>query len=268
MTDRIASVRARGVNVVAAAGNNGGGPLQTPAQLPGVLSVGGSAGDGSRCSVSAVGARLQALGCGVDALDTATGAPVIFEGTTAAAAATAAALSALRSWRPDLGADAAEHLLLAGARASPSGPFLDVAGAFRAAGLGAVVDTAPRLGAPPPPPPAPADEGRRDLAPPPQRLQRPRAAVRRSPKRPLRLEVRLRNLPRGAAASVAISTRRSRSQRVRQIALRRTRRRVSYVAVPARRALRVTIHYSDLAGRRPDSAKAILRVGPARRARR
>jgi len=269
LNEIVTIARAEGVNVVGAAGNNGGGPLETPAQLPGVLAVGGVASDGARCGISAVGARLMGPGCAIDAIDSNSGAATKFDGTTAAAAVTATALAALRSWRPELTADDAEHLALTTAIAGPDGARINVASAFRAAGLGAVVDSAPPVGAPPPQPPPP-DDGRRDLAPPQARLPRPRARVQRTPRRPIRIQVRLRNLPRSARAVIVFADRRQRGRqtRFRVVARHRTRHRVSHVAVRSRRALRVSIRYVDPTRRRLTSPALVSRLDPARRGRR
>jgi subtilase family protein len=257
--DIVTTARSHGINVVVAAGNNAGGALETPAQLPGVLSVGGSASDGSRCAISAVGARLQAPGCAVDVIDTNTGAPTTFQGTTAAAAVTATAMDALRSWRSDLDPDAAEQLILSTATAGAGGARINVASAFRAAGLAAVVDAAPPFGSPPPQPPPP-DDDLPDLAPPKDRLPRPRARVKRM--RRARLEVRLRNRPRGAVAVVAITARRGhgRSQRFYVVAHRRMRHRVSKTRVRSRRPLRVTIKYVDTSAKRLSSRPLVVRL--------
>jgi hypothetical protein len=267
LKERLANARAHGLNVLVAAGNNGGGPLETPAQLPGALSVGGSGADGGRCAISAIGAALQAPGCGVDAIDPASGGPASFQGTTASAAVAAAAVSALRSYRPDLSPDAADQLLLSTATPTPAGPLLNVAAAFRAAGLASIVDSSPPLGTPPTSPPP--DDGRRDLAPK-SRLPRPKARVRRVPGHPRRLGVRLQNLPRRAVTEVSVADRKSRGRthRVRVLARKRVRERATQVRVPVRRAVRVTIRYRDPSGARLTSRPLVVRVGAAsRRAR-
>jgi len=263
LRERLANARAHGLNVVVAAGNNGGGPLETPAQLPGALSVGGSGADGARCAISAIGAALQAPGCGVDAIDPASGGPASFQGTTASAAVAAAAVSALRSYRPDLSPDAADQLLLSTATPTPAGPLLNVAAAFRAAGLASIVDSSPPLGTPPPTS-SPPDDGRRDLAPK-SRLPRPKARVRRVPGHPRRLGVRLRNLPRRAVAELSVSDRkrRARARRLRTIARKRVRDRATQIPVPLRRAVRVTIRYRDPSGARLTSRPFVVRVGAA-----
>ncbi len=269
LNEIVTIARTAGINVVAASGNNGGGPLETPAQLAGVLSVGGAAPDGALCGISAIGARILAPGCGVDAVDFSTGAAAKFDGTTAAAAVTAAALAALRSWRPELTPDDAEHLVLTTAVAGAGGGRIDVAGAFRAAGLAAVVEGAPPVGAPPPQPPPP-DDGRRDLAPPKTRLPRPRARVQRTPRRPNRIQIRLRNLPRSARAVVSVTEqrRRGRGREAHVVARHRTSRRISRVRVRSRKALRVSIRYVDPARRRLSSRTFVARVDAVRRGRR
>ena len=53
--DAIGGAKARGMNVVAAAGNTNGGPVGTPAGIAGVFSVGAfDSASGSRCAFSAV----------------------------------------------------------------------------------------------------------------------------------------------------------------------------------------------------------------------
>lgn len=268
LKERLANARAHGLSVVVAAGNNSGGPLETPAQLPGALAVGGAAADGSRCAISALGVALQALGCGVDAIDPASGGPASFQGTTASAAVTAAAISALRSYRPDLSPDAADQLVIATATQMPAGPVLNVGSAFRAAGLGALVDASPPLGTSPPPA-RPPDDGLPDLAPK-SRLPRPQARVRRIPRHPRRISVRLRNLPKRAVADIAIAGRRGRgrARQLKVITRKRIRGRTARMPAPAKRAVRVTIRYRDPSGARLSSRPLVVRVAAAaRRAR-
>lgn len=280
LSDEVASTRQHDVSVVASAGNNSGGSVQTPAQLPGVLSVGGSSADGARCAISAVGAALQAPGCGLDAID-ASGNPITgVQGNTEASAVTAAALAALRSYRPDLTPDAAENLLASTATAAPGGPLLNVTAAFRAAGLGGVVESAPPLEQPEPqrppdPQPPPQVNDGPDLSPPPPkaRLPRPRATVRRAPRRPRIVIVTLRNRPRRVHVDVGVhaSTPRVRQgagrSRLKLVAHRRMRARVVRLRVPARR-LRVTVRYTDSSHARKPSRPYIARLPAAKGKRR
>lgn len=125
------------INVVAAAGNDPG-PVFYPARIAEVFGVGGAAETGAACPRFATGEGLDlfAPGCPVDLLHLPTGLPSLQEGTSHAAAFASAVLAALRSYRPDLTPDQAEALLAATAR----GGSLDAEAAFRAAGLGWVVE--------------------------------------------------------------------------------------------------------------------------------
>jgi Subtilase family len=128
-----------GINVVAAAGNDDGGPVEYPAALPSVLSVGASDTQGGAfCSFSnrGEGLRLIAPGCDLDGADPTSGAPDYnyWQGSSESSAITAAALDALESYEPNLAPAAAEEYLI-GAK----GGVLDIAQAFRNAGLGQIV---------------------------------------------------------------------------------------------------------------------------------
>jgi Subtilase family len=128
-----------GVAVVAAAGNDDGGPLDYPAAYPSVLSVAASDTQGGAfCSFSnrGEGLRLIAPGCDLDGADPTSGAPNYnyWQGTSESSDIAAAALTALESYRPDLSPQAAEEYLT-GAHDG----VLDIAQAFRNAGLGQIV---------------------------------------------------------------------------------------------------------------------------------
>jgi len=82
---------------------------------------------------------LLALGCGVELADQAGGAEA-GSGSSLAAPFVAAVLAALRDRRPELGVDDAEDLLRNTAQRASGWAMLDVAAAFRAAGLGNLVD--------------------------------------------------------------------------------------------------------------------------------
>jgi hypothetical protein len=229
---------------VAAAGNNGGGPVGTPANIPGVLSVGATdTSSGGLCSFSATGALLLAPGCGLEGADPATGAPTnTQQGTSHAAVVAAAALAALRTWRPDLTPDEADRLLNETATPSLWGRTLDLTAAFVAAGLGAIVPT--------PPAPAPTATLTPQASPSPQakrQLTKPRIVTRsrgRGAKRTL--TIKASNRPAGARLTVRVYIRGS-GGKLRRIASQT--RRSSTVRIRVRSWRRVTARFSDPAGR-------------------
>jgi hypothetical protein len=129
----------RGVAVVAAAGNDGGGPVEYPAAYPGVLSVGASDTQGSAlCSFSnrGEGLRLIAPGCDLDGANPTSGKPDYnyWQGTSESSVIAGSALTALESYQPTLSPQAAEEDLT-----GAQGGALDIAQAFRNAGLGEIV---------------------------------------------------------------------------------------------------------------------------------
>jgi hypothetical protein len=124
-----------GVAVIAAAGNDDGGPVGYPAAYPGVLSVAASdTQTGQFCSFSnhGPGLRLTAPGCDLDAADPNSGAADYnyWQGTSEASAIAAAALTALYAYQPTLTPTAGEEALT-----SADAGVLDIACAFRDAGL-------------------------------------------------------------------------------------------------------------------------------------
>ena len=151
----------QGISVVAAAGNKPGA-IALPASEPGVFAVGGdqvtaAVNDPNAagvCSDSATtGLTFFAPGCGLDTINPQTDvAKCCGNGTSQASAYTAAILVALRSYDPALTPDKAAQLLLS----TTANGHLDVAAAFRADGLGAIVDAGNAATPKPPPPPAPA----------------------------------------------------------------------------------------------------------------
>lgn len=127
------------VAVVAAAGNDDGGPVEYPAAHPGVLSVGASDTEGGGfCSFSnrGEGLRLLAPGCDLDGAEPTSGAPDYnyWQGTSEASAIAAAALDALYAYQPSLSVEAGEKDLT-----EADNGVLDIAQTFRNAGLGAIV---------------------------------------------------------------------------------------------------------------------------------
>lgn len=136
-----AGARTDGLSVVAAAGNTPGA-VQYPAALGGVIAVGAgpesvaglcpfAAGGGGGLDIIAPGCRLdQAMPDGQRSIG---------EGSSQASVIVSTILTALRSYAPHLNAEQAEGLLVATAR----GGHVDAAAAFRAAGLGVLIDAAP-----------------------------------------------------------------------------------------------------------------------------
>jgi hypothetical protein len=137
---------ARGITIIAAAGNDSGGTIELPANEPGIFAVGadqvaGQVSDPTSsgiCPLSATaGLTFFAPGCGMDTINPQTDTPVCCgNGTSQASAFTAGVLVALRSYDPALSPTGATQLLLS----TVSDGELDVAAAFNAAGLGAVVN--------------------------------------------------------------------------------------------------------------------------------
>jgi hypothetical protein len=135
----IENAHSAGILVVAGSGDDSGA-VEYPAALPGVLAVGGVDASGAYCSDSSQGAqvRLVAPGCNLFVNDEG-GGPAVGVGTSFASAYVAGTVAALQAYGA-LTSEQAESDILASAASSPSGPELDVSGAFGAAGLGALVD--------------------------------------------------------------------------------------------------------------------------------
>jgi hypothetical protein len=152
--NEIAIARAHGIAVVAAAGDDGGA-VQWPARYDLAFAVGASDGSGGFCSSSSWGPELDifALGCGDDTALWDTGEPATIDGSSTTAALVAGVLTALRAYKPDLSPEQAQQLLLSTADTSGRGNVMNVAAAFRAAGLGTMVDAyqPPALATPPRP---------------------------------------------------------------------------------------------------------------------
>jgi hypothetical protein len=253
LRDEIDAARADDVNIVAAAGNNFGGPVALPAAHPGILSVGSTdTAAGGLCSVSAVGGTLLAPGCGLDGADPVNGNPTTSQqGTSFSAVIVAGALSALRTWRPDLSADAAQRLLVENATATPYGPALDLGAAFVAAGLGEIVPPVPTALSPAPAPPVTTPSATVAK----RRLPRPRVRARVHQLGTRRfLLVRVANRPRGALLTVRVY-RKGRRGDLRRVASRT--RATGTIRLRVRSWAQVRATFSDPSGQRLTSLPTI-----------
>jgi len=153
--DAVRTATVKDIAILAAAGNEPG-PVQLPGSQPGILPVGaGDTVSGGICSISAsIGVTFFAPGCLINDIDTAGNTHCCGNGTSQASAFASGVLVALRSYARTLTAAQATQLLVSTAHNGQ----LDAAAAFRAAGLGAIVDagTAAIPKAPAPAPPAAA----------------------------------------------------------------------------------------------------------------
>ena len=178
LENAVGGANAYGIDVLAAAGNDGG-PVSAPASYPRVVAVGASSPEGSLCAFSNRGAELHvaAPGCMLDGADPTAGDATTGtqQGTSEATAIAAAVLADLRGYHPDMGVDQSERLI-----EQSSAPTLNVQRVFASAGLRAEVDTGT-------PHSAPLQSN--------QDLPVPRVVVR---SRDHHLLVRLLNLPTGA----------------------------------------------------------------------
>jgi hypothetical protein len=182
----VAQAQAKGISILAAAGN-ASGDLQLPANQPGVFAVGAGDANGAACPFSATtGLTFFAPGCGIDQINTVGETFCCGNGTSQASAFAAGVLVALRSYAPALTPVTAVQFLLSSTRNG----HLDVTAAFRAAGLGAIVDAG--IAAIPQPTPmapmtAPADAGATRIA---------RPSVRRATWRRGMLVITLKRIPK------------------------------------------------------------------------
>jgi len=145
-----------GISVVAGAGN-ANGAVNYPAALAEVLAVGGSDENGTFCAFSARGAGLDLLapGCGLDGALVSGEPTTNAAGTSQASAFTSAVLAALRAYKPSLGVEESEQLVVS---TTDRGGNLNVEAAFQAAGMGAIT-AAGRANIPRPPVPSSSDQG-------------------------------------------------------------------------------------------------------------
>ena len=138
LEDSVKQARDRGINVVAAAGNDGADEVVYPARLDEVLAVGAAEHDGGLCSFSnhGEGLDLTAPGCELDTADPRSGDETEGNGTSHAAAIVAATIAALRTYDEDIDVDEAEGLILD----TTDDDTLDVEASFQRAGLDEVVE--------------------------------------------------------------------------------------------------------------------------------
>jgi Subtilase family len=202
LQDAATAARGAGLDLVAAAGDEGSEALSYPAAVPPILSVGAYYALRRQCSFSNGGASVSVLapGCDLTEASPATGAPIDeYAGTSQAAVICAAALAALRAYEPQLGPAEAEELLTTTARGAGG---LDIAALFRAAGLAYLVEAGARREPSSSPTPisfAPAVEPH-----PEPRLPLPRASLHRRGRRWI---LHLLNLPGGASAIIRVARR-------------------------------------------------------------
>ncbi|HTW13465.1 MAG TPA: S8 family serine peptidase, partial [Solirubrobacteraceae bacterium] len=197
--DAVSKAQSQNIAIVAAAGNTPG-TVEWPGQQAGILAVGAGDPTNGICPFSATqGVTLFGPGCNLDMADpfTDTYEPQLGgQGTSQASAFTAAVVVALMSYDPNLTASNAETLLLKTA----NGGFLDVAAAFNADSLGAIVNQGNANI--PPPPAATTSTTSTTTSTAPAPAPKPRALVGKPTLRSLTwrrgtLAIRLRSLPRG-----------------------------------------------------------------------
>jgi hypothetical protein len=199
LEDAATAARAAGLDLVAAAGDEGSADPSYPAAVPPILSVGAYDATRLTCPFSNGGSAVSVLapGCDLTEASPITGAPLDeYAGTSQAAAIVSAVLGALRAYEPQLDPSKAEELLTTTARATGG---LDVAALFRAAGLAYLVQAGTRNEPTASPSSPPVEIPVDGQAPP--RLPRPHIKLGHSGKRWV---LRLLNLPRKASAIVRV----------------------------------------------------------------
>jgi len=240
--EAVALAQGKGISILAAAGNEPG-PTQLPGSQPGILAVGAGNRGTVPCSFSpTTGLTFFAPGCGLDQIDTAGNAFCCGNGTSQASAFAAGVLVALRSYDPTLTAARAVELLLSTTRNNGQ---LDATAAFRAAGLGAIIDAGVAATPKPPVPqplpgaaPLPTGDARRV----------PRPSVRSATWRRGVLTIRLKSIPKRARLHAKVTFARgkpmnlvtkglrlrARTPRPKRLQLRQSRGGVSSATVTVR----------------------------------
>jgi hypothetical protein len=221
LEDPIDTARNYGLNVVASAGNEGADQLDYPAAYPPVFAVGAGdsaasnlgvlCGFSNRADLDVIAPGCDTLTGGIDEAFEDDGSPAVGYGTSEAAALTSATLAAMRAYSPGLSVNEAQDCVLSTAK---NGGNLDVAAAFTACGLGAVVvaglearpdaaaSTSSSAPSPAAPPPSTASAPRVPATPTDLRLATPRLAAIRL--RHHRLTITVLNRPRNARVEVKV----------------------------------------------------------------
>jgi hypothetical protein len=163
LEERINRAQARGISVVAAAGNGPGVPLSSPASERGVIAVAAGDPDGRICnySNSEPTVDLVAPGCPVEDANPLEGQPFSNDGggSSAATISTALLIASLRTLRPDATREQVEQWLLDGARRENDMSLID---GKRSAQLASLSDVLAR-----------ASQSSRDQTPAPESLPTP-----------------------------------------------------------------------------------------------
>jgi Subtilase family len=211
LEDAVDSARNAGLDVIAAAGNEGASQADYPAAYPPVLAIGASdTSTGQPCSFSNFGANVDLLapGCHLDSANPATGTPEsgTYQGTSEATAITSAAVGALRAYDIALTPAQAEALVTSNTIAGN----LNIAGAFAAAGLGRLTSygpppasTAGQISEPWSTSASPATAPPTVVGKPRQRLPRPRLKLRAA-HHGRQLVVRVLNRPPRIAVNIGV----------------------------------------------------------------
>jgi hypothetical protein len=248
LEDAATTAHNAGLDIVAAAGDEGSQAISYPAAVPPILAIGASGASRTQCSFSNTGPQLALLapGCDLQEANPVSGAPTgEYEGTSQATAITAAVLAAVRAYQPNLGPAEAEQLLINTARSA--GGSLDVTALFQAAGLDNVIEAGERNEPKPPAiAPGPTQEPPSEPPQPNGRLPRPRVSVRRQGNTVL---VRFLNLPADGKAILSVF---GRQHDHRRIELARMATRHHTVRLRARTSASVSISYAAI---RPNSAR-------------
>jgi hypothetical protein len=201
LVNAVTQAQSKGISILAAAGNEPG-PIQLPGSQPGILPVGAGNRGSAPCSFSpTAGLTFYAPGCGLDQIDTAGNPFCCGNGTSQASAFASGVLVALRSYAPTLTAARSVELLVSTAHNGQ----LDAAAAFRAAGLGAIVDAG--TAATPKPPGAqqlsPGSSSPPSVAAGARRVPRP--SVRTATWRRGVLQITLKSIPKGARLHATVT---------------------------------------------------------------
>ncbi len=204
LEDAARTAHGAGLDLLAAAGDEGSSMISYPAAVRPIIAVGASGANRIQCSFSNTGPQLALLapGCELQEANPVSGELLEgYAGDSQGDAITAAVLAALRAYRPDLGAGEAEHLLISTAQAA--GGSLDATALFQAAGLESVIEAGERNEPSPTSPVrvlAPA-QAQGKVVQHGSRLPRPRVRVRH---RGNTLSVRFLNMPADVKAILSI----------------------------------------------------------------